>query len=93
MSTCTLKRGLQDAGIQGRVVKKNFISESGWQKKNITMDKRTHWTEEDRNKMLWTDKSKFKMLGSHRTTFVKNRTTERMLEQYLVPSVKQGGRW
>ena len=41
-----------------------------------------HWTEEDWKKALWTDESKF---GLHRRTFVRRRTSEKML------SVKHGG--
>ena len=41
--------------------------------------------------MLWTDKSKFEVFGSHRRTFVRRRTSEKMLEECLMPSVKHGG--
>ena len=41
--------------------------------------------------MLWTDKSKFEVFGSQRTTFVRCRKNEMMLEECLTPSVKQGG--
>ena len=41
--------------------------------------------------MLWTDKSKFEVFGSHRITFVRRRTSEKMLEECLTPSVKHGG--
>lgn len=42
-------------------------------------------------KVLWTDESKFEVFGSHRRTFVKCRTSEQMLEECLMPSVKHGG--
>ena len=41
--------------------------------------------------MLWTDESKFEVFGSHRRTFVKRRTSEKMLEECPTPSVKHGG--
>ena len=41
--------------------------------------------------LLWTDKSKFEVFGSHRRTFVRCRTSEKMLEECLTPSVKHGG--
>ena len=41
--------------------------------------------------MLWTDKFKFEVFGSHRRTFVRRRTSEKMLEEWLTPSVKHRG--
>ena len=41
--------------------------------------------------MLWTDESKFEVFRSHRRTFVRRRTSEKMLEECLTPSVKHGG--
>ena len=56
------------------------------------MSKRTQTlTDEDWKKVLWTDESKFEVFGSHRRTFERRRTTEKMLEECLTPSVKQGG--
>ena len=37
------------------------------------------------------DESKFEVFGSHRRTFVRCRTGEKMLEECLTPSVKHGG--
>ena len=42
-------------------------------------------------KVLWTDKSKFEVFGSQRRTFVRSRKNEKMLEEYLMTSVKHGG--
>ena len=33
----------------------------------------------------------FEVFGSHRRTFVRRRTGEKMLEECLMPSVKHGG--
>ena len=45
------------------------------------MGKRTQTLDRGRlEKVLWTDKSKFEVFGSHRRTFVRSRTTEKMLE-------------
>ena len=41
--------------------------------------------------MLWKDESKFEVFGSHRRTFVRRRTNEKILEKCLTPSVKHGG--
>ena len=41
--------------------------------------------------MLWKDESKFEVFGLHRGTFVRRRTSEKMLEECLKPSVNHGG--
>ena len=56
------------------------------------MGKRTQTLNRGRlEKVLWTDKSKFEVFGSHRRTFVRRRTSEKMLEECLTPSVKHSG--
>ena len=57
----------------------------------LGLAKEQHWTEEDWKKVLWTDESTFEVFGSHRRTFVRRRTIEKMLEECLTPSVKHGG--
>ena len=41
--------------------------------------------------MLWTEESKFEVFGSHRRTFVRCRTSQKMLEECLTPSVNHDG--
>ena len=56
------------------------------------MGKRTQTLDRGRlEKVLWTDESKFEVFGSHRRTFVRRRTGEKMLEECPTPSVKHGG--
>ena len=57
------------------------------------MGKRTQTLDRGRleKKVLWTDKSKCQVFGSHKITFVRSRTCEKMLEECLMPSVKHGG--
>ena len=84
----TVKRRLQDAGLLGRVAKKNPYLRLANKRKRLRWAKvHRHWTEE----VLWTDKSKFEVFGSHRRTFVRCKTSEKMLEECLTPSVKHGG--
>ncbi|KAL7844322.1 hypothetical protein SRHO_G00228610 [Serrasalmus rhombeus] len=91
VSTSTVKRRLQDVGLQGRVAKKKpYLRLANKRKRLIWAKEHRHWTEEDWKKVLWTDKSKFEVFGSHRT-FVRCRTTEKMLGECLTPSVKHGG--
>ena len=69
-------------------------SRAEWQRKSQIWDwpikgkEHRHWTEEVSKKVLWTDKSKFEVFGSRRRTFVRHRTSEKMLEECLTPSVK-----
>ena len=77
VSTSTVKRQLRDAGLLGRAAKKKPYKR-----------KRLRWAKEDRH---WTDESKFEVFGSQRRTFVRRRTSEKMLEECLTASVKHGG--
>ena len=57
------------------------------------MGKRTQTLDRGRleKSVLWTGESKFEVFWSHRRTFVRRRTSEKMLEECLTPSVKHGG--
>ncbi|KAJ0037178.1 hypothetical protein NL108_018725 [Boleophthalmus pectinirostris] len=89
VSTSTEKRRLRDAG---RVAKKKpYLRLANKRKRLIWGKEHRHWTEGDWKKVLWADESKFEEFGSHRRTFVRRRTTEKMLEECLTPSVKRGG--
>ena len=78
----TVKRRLRDAGLLGRVAKKKpYLRLANKRKKLRWVKEHRHWTEEDwKKKVLWTDKSKFEVFGSHRITFVRCRTSEKMLD-------------
>ena len=79
VSTSTLKRWLWDAGPLGRVAK---------QKPYLTMAnkrKRLRWTKEHRQ---WTEEDWEKKSVMDRQI---NRTSEKMLEECLMPSAKHGG--
>lgn len=92
VSTSTVKRRLRDSGVTGRVAKKKPYLRLANKRKRLRWAKEhRHWTEEDWKKVLWTDESKFEVFGSQRRTFVRRRTTEKMLEECLTPSVKHGG--
>ena len=92
VSTSTVKRRLRDAGLLGRVAKKKPYQWLANKRKRLSWaQKHRHWTEEDWKKVLWTDESKFEVFGSHRRIFVRRRTSEKMLEECLTPSVKHGG--
>lgn len=41
--------------------------------------------------MLWTDESKFEVFGSKRRIFIHRTSKEKMLSDYVVPTVKHGG--
>ena len=71
--------------------KKPYLRLANKKKRLIWAKEHRHWTEEDWKKELWTDESKFEVFGSHRRTFVRRRTGEKMLEECLMPSVKPGG--
>ena len=90
VSTSTVKRRLRDSGL-GRVAKKRPYLRLANERKILRWAKEhRHRTAEDWKKMLSTDESKFEVFGSHRRTFVRHRTSEKMLEECLTPSVKHG---
>ena len=92
VSTSTGKRRLRDAGLLGRVAKKKPYLRLVNKRKRLRWAKEhRHWTEEDWKKGLWTDESKFEVFGSYRRTFMRCRTSDKMLEEFLTPSVKHGG--
>ena len=83
VSTSTVKRRLGDAGLLGRVAKKKpFL-------RLANKRKRLRWAKEHRHWEDW--KKVFEVFGLHRRTFVRCRTSEKMLEECLTPSVKDGG--
>lgn len=70
-----------------------------WQRKSWDWDwpikDKNYYGQKDRDighwkKVLWTVESRFEAFGSPRRIFVRRRTTEKMLEECLTPSVKQG---
>ena len=91
-STSTVKRRLWDAGLLGRVAKKKLYLRLANKRKRLRWAKEHKlWIEEDWKKVLWTDESKFEGFESHRRTFVRRITSEKMLEECLTPSVNHGG--
>ena len=75
-----------------QIGKEKAISETGQEEKRLRWAKEhRHWTEEDWKRVLWTDESKLEVFGSHWRTFVRRRTSEKMLEECLTPSVKHVG--
>ena len=91
VSMFTVKRRLRDADLLGRVAKKKPNLRLANKRKILRRAKEHRlWTEEDWKKVLWTDKSKFEEFWSHKRTFVRRRTNEKMLEECLTPSVKYG---
>ena len=86
----TVKRRLWDAGLLV-AKKKPYLRLANKRKRLRWAKEHRHWTEEDWKKVLWTDESKFEVFGSHRRTFVRCRTSEKILEECLTPSVKHGG--
>ena len=88
-STSTVKRPLWDAGLLGTVAKKKQYLRLANKRERLSWAK--DHRPEDWKKVLWTDKSKFEVFESHRRTFARSRTSEKMLEQCLTPSVKNGG--
>ena len=92
VSTSTVKRRLRDAGLLGRVAKKKpYLRLANKKTRLIWAKEHRRWTEEDWKKVLWTDESKFEVFGSHRRTFVRRKTGEKMLEECLTPPVNHGG--
>ena len=90
VSASTVKRRLQDTGLLGRMAKKKPYLRLANKRKRLRWAKEhRHWTDEDWKKVLWTDE--FDVFGSHGRTFVRCRTSEKMLEECLTPSVKHGG--
>ena len=62
VSTSTVKRRLQDAGLIGRRAKKKAYLRLANKRKRLRWAKEhRHWTEEHWKKVLWTDESKFKV--------------------------------
>ena len=47
------------------------------------MQKNTDIGQRKIGKKLWTEESKFEVFGSHRRSFVRRRTSEKMLEECL----------
>ena len=41
--------------------------------------------------MLWTDESKFELIGTNRRVYVRRRTSERLIDNCVSPTVKQEG--
>ena len=86
--TSTMKRRLRDSGSVAK--KKPYLRLANKRKILRWAKEHRHWTEEDWKKSVMDIESKFEVFGLHRKTFVRCRTSEKMLE-CLMPSVKHGG--
>ena len=53
--------------------------------------KHRQWTTENWKKVLWTDESKFEIVSSSHRVFVRRQVGEKMVLQYVTPTVKHGG--
>lgn len=92
ISTTTVKRRLNAAGIFGRIArKKPFLTASHICARLQWARLHELWSEDDWNKVLFTDESKFEIFGGNRRVYVRRRQGESILPQCLTTSVKHGG--
>ncbi|KAK6765559.1 hypothetical protein RB195_025460 [Necator americanus] len=91
-SVRTVRRLLQDAGLNGRrpakkplISKKNRVARVKWTKEHIG------WTRQQWNKVLFSDESKFNLMGSGGIKYVRRPAGKRFYPMYQLPTVKHGG--
>ena len=70
-SSSTVKRGLIDAGLNGRILRRKplLLPRHKQQRLQWAKDHRD-WTEDIRKKVVWSDKSKFNLFHSDGQTYL-----------------------
>lgn len=92
VSVTTVKRRLRAAGLHGRVaVRKPLLRKINKQKRLQWALKHRNWTQAQWEKVLWTDESKFEVFGTKRRQYVRRSSSEKMLPECVLPTVKHGG--
>jgi len=92
LSVTTVKRRLQEAGLNGRIAARKPLLSSKNKKKRLTWAfEHKDWTVEQWKNVMWTDESKFDIFGSKRKTYVRRKPGERLREECIVPTIKHGG--
>lgn len=92
LSTPTVKRRLQQAGLNGRVARKKPLLTQKHKKNRLQFcQDHRDWTVQDWERVIFTDESKFNLVNSDGVTYIRRRPGEELLEQCVVPTVKFGG--
>ena len=72
-------------------VRKPLLRWQNKKKRLVWAMKHRQWTTENWKNVFWANESKFEIFGSSRRVFVCHRVGERMVPQFVTPTVKHGG--
>ncbi|CAH1979621.1 unnamed protein product [Acanthoscelides obtectus] len=92
ISTRTVRRRLQEVGLNGRKArKKPWLSDKNKKARYKWALKYKSFTEEDWSNIVWSDESNFEIFGTPGVTFVRRRVGEEFNQECVVPTLKHGG--
>ena len=92
ISLNTIKQHLRSANLWGKVaVRKPLLRPINKQKRLKWAKEHQNWTVEDWKRVLWTDESKFELFGTRRRVYIRRSSSEKMLPECTVSTVKHGG--
>jgi len=90
LSTSTVQRRLREASLFGQVaIKKPLLRQQNKTKRLRWAREHKNWTREQWDTVLWSDESKFEVFELHKRVFVRRSPGEQMLDQCVIPTVKQ----
>ena len=93
ISSRTVCRGLHGMGFHGRAAaSKPDISECNAKCRMQWCQAHCHWTLEQQRRLLWSDESHFSIWQSDERVWVWRLPGEQYLSDFIVPSIKFGGR-
>lgn len=92
ISTRSIRRKLNKAGLKGCIVKKKpFVSEKNRKKRLKFAKEHLHWTAEQWSQVVWSDESKYNMRASDGAVYVRRKAGEALNPRNLRGTVKHRG--